>query len=230
MRYLIWDFDGTLAWRPGFFSGALWAVLEEAALDLPVTIEHLRPHLQSGFPWHTPDVPHPELCEPDRWWQALQPVFASAYRACGIEDNLAHELAGRVRACYCNVDAWQLYPDTIKTLATLKDLGWSHVVLSNHVPELRDLIAQLKLSPLLLNVFNSAETGYEKPHPVAFEQVLTSLGEHDTVWMIGDSYSADIMGAQAVGIPAILVRKPHPGAERSCHSLAEVIRMLETAE
>jgi putative hydrolase of the HAD superfamily len=50
-------------------------------------------------------------------------------------------------------------------------------------------------------------TGYEKPHPQAFLQALDMLGRSQTVWMIGDNIEADVLGAQVVGIPAILVRK-----------------------
>lgn len=60
---------------------------------------------------------------------------------------------------------------------------------------------------LALVAFSSALTGYEKPHPQAFFQALDRLGCPETVWMIGDNLEADVLGAQAVGIPAILVRK-----------------------
>ena len=64
--------------------------------------------------------------------------------------------------------------------------------------------------PHLAAIFNSAQTGYEKPHPQAFRNVLAWLPEPEAVWMIGDNYTADVLGAQAVGLPGILVRETHP--------------------
>ena len=49
--------------------------------------------------------------------------------------------------------------------------------------------------------------GYEKPHPQVFLQALAIFDNPQTIWMIGDNIEADILGAQAVGIPAILVRQ-----------------------
>ena len=56
MSVLVWDFDGTLAIRPGYWTGALHEVVSSCHPDLGITPEHIRPHLQRGFPWHAPEV------------------------------------------------------------------------------------------------------------------------------------------------------------------------------
>ncbi|HTV49072.1 MAG TPA: HAD-IA family hydrolase, partial [Phycisphaerae bacterium] len=76
-------------------------------------------------------------------------------------------------------------------------------------------------------IFNSADTGFEKPHREAFENVRRSLPPHSKIWMVGDNFVADIQGAEQVGIPAILVRKSHPEAKRHAEQLAGVIALLE---
>ena len=53
---LIWDFDGTLATRPGNWTGALCEVVANRYPDLGMTPDRLRPHLQHGFPWHRPEI------------------------------------------------------------------------------------------------------------------------------------------------------------------------------
>ncbi len=78
----------------------------------------------------------------------------------------------------------------------------------------------------MAHVLNSAETGYKKPHPRAFQIVVESLPDSESFWMIGDSMRADVAGAEAVGIPAILVRRPHEDAERYCESLSQVPSVL----
>ena len=229
MNYLIWDFDGTLAFRKGRFTGALLSVLQTELPDSSITGEQIRPYLTSGFPWHTPDTPHPELKEPDAWWNAQQPLFAQAFHRCGIHKELAYELAQRVRAAYCDPQYWHLYDDTLSSLETLGARGWHHVILSNHVPELRRLVQQLGLSDLIMALYCSAETGYEKPNPMAFQQVLERLEGIDKVWMIGDSWTADIDGAAAVGIPGILVRTTHVNARLSYTHLSEVVAFLDAS-
>ena len=52
--------------------------------------------------------------------------------------------------------------------------------------------------------FSTRRTGYEKPHPQAFRNVLQSLEAPEALWMIGDNPNADIAGAAALGIPGIL--------------------------
>jgi putative hydrolase of the HAD superfamily len=79
-------------------------------------------------------------------------------------------------------------------------------VLSNHVPELSEIAEYLGLRSRISRIFNSAETGHEKPHPGAYLGVLRTLKETEAVWMIGDNADADVAGAEAAGILAILVR------------------------
>ncbi|HEY3870231.1 MAG TPA: HAD-IA family hydrolase [Actinocrinis sp.] len=60
-------------------------------------------------------------------------------------------------------------------------------------------------------VVNSADTGYEKSNPRAFRAALAALAEPRRVWMIGDNPVADVGGATAAGLGAILVRAADPG-------------------
>jgi FMN phosphatase YigB (HAD superfamily) len=58
--------------------------------------------------------------------------------------------------------------------------------------------------------------------------VVDRLGPAE-VWMVGDNVVADVLGAEAVGISAVLVRRPDPRAARYADSLAGVERFLEEA-
>jgi len=224
-RYLIWDFDGTLAFRNGGWTGALLQVLKEAHPGLPVTPEQIRPYLQSGFPWHAPENDHPGLSA-DEWWEDLSTVFIRAFRAAGLKNNDAFTLAPRVRAVYLDPREWQCYPDTLKTLKSLASCGWKHILLSNHTPELPALLKHMRLTQHFSAIFNSAETGYEKPNPKAFRQVQDWMGPSPTAWIIGDSYSSDIAGARQAGLPGILVHHPNQQAEIYCETLSEIAEKL----
>lgn len=225
--YLIWDFDGTLAHREGMWSGAVLEALEAEAPGHGVTAERIRPFLQSGFPWHEPEITRQANIHPDEWWKALDAVLLKAYcEGAGVDNERARHLCTKAREAYVNPARWVLFDDVLPCLITLSGKGWRHVILSNHVPELRQIIQALGIAPHFEAVFNSAETGVEKPNPRAFQNVLASLGETRTVWVIGDSLAADVNGAQAVGLRAVLVRKPHPDASIFCSTLTELATYL----
>ena len=206
-RLVLWDFDGTLASRAGMWSGAVMEVLDEHERGHGVAIERIREGLRNGYPWDSWAQPHPQLCEPGRWWELVQQRIALSLERAGISAARAAELAGSVRERYLDVTiAWQLFDDTLPALRALREHGWRNVVLSTHVPELAELVGGLGLEPHLDDVFSSARTRYEKPHPEAFRLVLAACGNPRRAWMVGDNPQADIEGAEAVGLPAILVR------------------------
>lgn len=230
VRLLIWDFDGTLAHRRGETG---WSLLLAEALDTEEpgrahSAELFRPHLRHGFPWHTPDVAHPELCEPEAWWAAVRPMLARAYEAAGYPPARALELAAIAQRLYVDPATWALFEDTLPALERLAAAGWAHAILSNHVPELGAIAAALGLDRHVVTVVCSAETGFEKPHPRAFAALLEQLGPEEA-WMVGDNVVADVLGAEAAGIPAILVRRPDPRAARYADSLDGVEQFLAEA-
>ena len=228
MRLLIWDFDGTLAHRRGETG---WSILLAEALEAEEpghahSADTFRPHLRDGFPWHTPEIAHPELCEVESWWASVQPVLARAYEAAGFAPARALELAAAARRLYVDPNVgWELFDDTLPALDRLSGAGWTHAILSNHVPELRQIVTALGLDDMVELVSCSAETGYEKPHAQAYASVLDRLRPAEA-WMVGDNVVADVLGAEAVGLPAVLVRRPDPRAARFADSLYGVETLL----
>ena len=64
---LIWDFDGTLAYQEGKWSGAMLAAMDELVPGHSLTLKDVRPLMSSGFPWDEPEKLHPELTDPQAW-------------------------------------------------------------------------------------------------------------------------------------------------------------------
>ena len=226
-HHLIWDFDGTLGHREGGWTGAMVEVLRQYAPDCEATADHLRPHIQKGFRWHDPHQPY-GIRTADQWWDDLSPIFEKTFAAVGVEAILAKRISQEVRSVYVGPQQWRLYDDTISALTQLAAAGWTHLMLSNHVPELPLILQHLQINRFFAQVFNSAETGYEKPHPQAYRAVLETTGDAESIWMIGDSMVADIAGAAAAGIPGILVRKHHAGAIYQCSELSQVPAILQS--
>ena len=228
MKTLIWDFDGTLGYREGgMFGASLIEAIEQEAPGWDGDREALRPYLQSGFPWHTPERPHPHIRTASDWWEMLCPVFGRALQGVGIDRGRARTMVRQARAIYVDPTRWRLFPDVVPTLTQLSAQGWTHQILSNHVPELPNIVGHLGLSAWISTVHCSAQIGYEKPHPEAFRHVLSALPPGADVWMIGDSMQADVIGAEAQGIEAILVRKSDPRAARYTDWLGGVADLVK---
>jgi putative hydrolase of the HAD superfamily len=227
-RVVLWDFDGTLAWRPGLWSGCLLEILDEHEPGHGATIELIRAEVKGGFPWHRHPEPHTEL-DDDGWWEAIAPLLERALTSCGLAVERARELAREVRPRFTDAShGWRLFDDTRAALATTAAGGWRNAVLSNHVPELEQLAGALGLAGLAEPVLTSGRIGYEKPHPEAFRHALRACGAPGTIWMVGDNPVADVGGAEALGIPAILIRTEGDVRRRAPDALAAA-RMIVAA-
>lgn len=203
---VLWDFDGTLAQRPGRWSRCLAETISTLDPSMELHADDLRPGLRDGFPWHRHEHGHLELNEPDAWWNALLPLLTGAYRRAGVDARTATRAAELVRSTYIDPVAWTVYADTRPALLRLRAQGWRHIVVSNHVPELPQLVTALGLADLFDDVLTSASIGWEKPHPAIFQHARTRAGNPDTVIMVGDNPDADIAGATRAGLAALLVR------------------------
>jgi putative hydrolase of the HAD superfamily len=64
-RVVIWDLDGTLGYRDGMWRSALMEILDERQPAHGVDVGIIRTYLQRGFPWHRPEIAHPELSTPE---------------------------------------------------------------------------------------------------------------------------------------------------------------------
>lgn len=226
-KVILWDFDGTLAYRPGMWSGVLAEVLLENAPNCKVTADDFRPFLRNGFPWHRPKIPHTELNAPELWWAEIEKLLVRAYMGVGLSLSKSKKLARLAHQKYIDPNGWFLYEDVIPTLKSLANYGWRHVILSNHVPELSIIVDGIGLKPYISKVITSALTGYEKPNPKAFINALEQIGNPEVIWMIGDNIEADIIGVEAVGIKGILVREEDKRAVRYCADLYRIPSIIE---
>ena len=68
-------------------------------------------------------------------------------------------------------------------------------------------------------VVDSALVGVEKPDPAIFRAALDVLGvPPEEALYVGDLYEVDVLGANAAGIPAVLLVPPGaPGTARVCY-------------
>jgi putative hydrolase of the HAD superfamily len=104
------------------------------------------------------------------------------------------------------------------------------IVVSNWDVSLEDVLARLRLAPLLDGVVTSAQAGARKPSEAIFEQALDLFGvAPERAVHVGDSMDEDVAGARRAGIEPILLRRdgqPGPPGVRTISSLSELARDL----
>ncbi len=217
---LLWDFDGTLAYRDGMWTASVSAVLDKNGYlkyDKQVISKTMQPY----YPWAKHELAHDEYFGELSWWEYIeQNVVGRALSAINIEGNKKEKLAKQFRSEYLRLDMWHLFSDAKVSLEKSIELGYDNVILSNHTPELRQITDYLGITKYFTHVITSAEIGYEKPNP-KFYETIKQFGTYDRFIMIGDNYFADVLGAKAYGMEAILVRKPN---DMGCDSYAEDLR------
>lgn len=230
-KYLLWDFDGTLGYRVDGLKGRAWSMSLYEAIQLhdpftKITHDDVYALIDRGFPWHEPDVAHTHLNNPELWWEHMTQLFQSIYEQLGYRPHVALLMANEVREIFIDLEKWELFDDVMDTLEQLNEMGWKHIVVSNHVPELKQIIQHLGFEHLLIDIINSAEVGYEKPNPMIFKRALEKTNGSNNVWMIGDNIEADVFGAERVGIKSILVRQKDARAKIQFPDLIQLQQFL----
>jgi HAD superfamily hydrolase (TIGR01662 family) len=133
------------------------------------------------------------------------------------------------------VDAWQVYPDTIETLSALKEGGFEMGLISNSKSDwlVHSILQRQDLEKFFQVIVTSAAMKIRKPRPEIFTEALKTLKvkPSESVF-VGDSIQADVSGANSLGMRSIHVfRKPitttHPAKpDATVTSLSEIPRLI----
>jgi putative hydrolase of the HAD superfamily len=103
---------------------------------------------------------------------------------------------------------FDIYDDVEPVLRALVARGYIVGAISNSHRSLDAFCEHFSLGGLIHATVSSSEHGYLKPHPSIFEEALSRAGaEAATSLMVGDSVKADVGGAIAAGMRAVLIRR-----------------------
>lgn len=134
--------------------------------------------------------------------------------------------AAHYRAAYQR--ARRAVPGAREVLERLRGLAAVVVVSNNMQAEQEEKLGFLGMTHLIDALIVSETAGAVKPDPAIFEVALRRVGcaAIDAV-MLGDSWSADVLGARAAGIRAIWLNRhglpcPDPALAYELHSLEPV--------
>ena len=128
--------------------------------------------------------------------EAMRPALGPAADAPG--ELLTEALLASLR--------FATYPDVGPALRALRAAGVRLVVVSNWDASLHERLAETGVAPLVDGAVASAELGAAKPEAAIFARGLELAGAPaDAAWHVGDSPGADVEGARAAGLHAVLV-------------------------
>ena len=175
-----------------------------------------------------------------------EPIYDAAlflhYTATIIE-QMGGRGPGVMRAAQRIYDQWaanhhfEIYDDVTPALTMLAARGYTPGVISNSHRSLESFADHFKLNGLINTAVSSAEHGYMKPHPSIFETAMAQARvAPENALMVGDSIRADIEGALAAGMKAILLRRSGdnpvglPQGVSVIRTLAELLHYADVLE
>jgi HAD superfamily hydrolase (TIGR01549 family) len=212
-------------------AATLAAILAEEGI--PPTEEALRRAWDAADRWFWEEYHRPgndTWTSDERIRQTWRHHHGLMLRELGVDDR-DMRLVDAVIAAYNLEDNWQIFPDVLPTLAALRRPGRTIGIVSDWSTHLDALLDRLDLRRQLDFVLVSATAGAAKPSPELYRQALAEAGAapHQAI-MVGDSYTADVLGARSAGIDGVLLdrQSSHPAVDVPViHTLAELPALVD---
>lgn len=219
-RAIFFDFGGTLCESRADILPVFQRAIRRAGVELP-----WERYLQAN-----------EECWDELWPSApalvgSTPAFADRVHAMALLrigfSGAVEPLVQSIREEALSTRWHRPFADTEPTLRLLRESGFSTHIVSGHVDYLPILVRNLGWSGLFDTVTFTQEVGCQKPDPRVFRFALARAGvEPSESVFVGDSWTADYLGARAVGMDPIWLNRggvPPPGPCDQVRTLAEVL-------
>ena len=148
------------------------------------------------------------------WWRRLVGLTFAQATGPALPESALETVFTRLYDHFAEPEAWLVYDDVRPTLEKLHG-RCRLLVLSNFDKRLRRILAGHGLNHYFEGMIISSEVGASKPHPRIFEAALGRAHASAAECLhVGDDVKADIGGAQAAGMAAVLVKRPEQGLEQ----------------
>jgi HAD superfamily hydrolase (TIGR01509 family) len=220
LRAVLFDAGNTLL----FLDHPRMAAAVGAALGLPLT----GPALAAGAGAATRAMEAPRVDDRARATAYLEALFLEA----GVPAERLPEVRECLAALHGERHLWSgTAGDTHDTLARLRSAGLKLGVVSNSDGRVVEALEAAGLRGYFDVVLDSALVGVEKPDPAIFRAALDALDVSPAEALyVGDLYDVDVLGANAAGIPAVLLVPPgatRPAGCATVGSLQELADLLK---
>lgn len=204
-KAVLWDFDGTLTRRPDMWCNSIaeacWAV---GATH--VTPEFFDNNAYLFLPWNMERLSHEHSGLPDEWWSeflcAVRRFVLQHVDPCEVD---VEEVLRLVRTTAVDPRRFELITSSVAVVGRVHALGIPQYVLSNHVPELPEIVESL-FPGQFRRVWTSGAIGFEKPRVELFHHALDELSmAAEEVLMVGDDHLRDLEPARKIGMRTLHV-------------------------
>jgi len=217
IQIILFDLGNTLTYFEGDWDMAINAGIQNAAstlvdnaADIPVNVFTVEYRLALENYYKERDVNYQEISN----FTLLNNLLLKKFNiTLSVED-----LNATLDAFYAETQKyWKLDPNAIHVLDQLKKAGFRLGLISNaaYAPDVYAQLNQYRLKEYFEQILISAEVGVRKPHLHIFQKALDYFGvpASQTV-MVGDTLSADIIGARKMGMNNVWVcqRTSQPSA------------------
>jgi HAD superfamily hydrolase (TIGR01549 family) len=124
------------------------------------------------------------------------------------------------------------FNDAVPALEELREAGYKVGIITNLRRDVDELCERVGLAPYLDFAVGSQEVGIEKPHPPIFMAALDRVdAAPEEVLHVGDQVRSDVMGAQSVGMQAVLIDRSGYGANGvDCPTITRLSELGELIE
>lgn len=183
----------------GHVLGALDFVELAARLELPASeASRFDAHISAAFRLHDEVVARGEGHEAG--WRALMRTLVGGVLRQASDSAVDAHVEELWRAQPTR-NLWRRIPDEVRRL--LSDLAHANVpmvVTSNSEGRLRELLEECEIAPFFRTILDSGVLGFAKPDARIFQLAAASLDVPiDAMLHVGDSESADVVGAKRCG-------------------------------
>ncbi|MXW01797.1 MAG: HAD family hydrolase [Holophagales bacterium] len=114
-------------------------------------------------------------------------------------------------------------PGRREALERIRALGYRMVVVSNSDGSMARTLTRIGMDHLFDGLVDSTVVGFEKPDPRIFEVALDLVGARpERTAHVGDLYAADVAGAWAAGVHAVLLDPWADWPEMDCPKVADL--------
>ncbi len=117
-------------------------------------------------------------------------------------------------------------PGRREALERIRSLGYRMAVVSNSDGTMRRTVSRIGFDHLFDGLIDSTVVGFEKPDPRIFEVALETIGARpERTVHVGDLHAADVVGARAAGVHAVLLDPWADWPEVDCPKVADLTEL-----
>jgi HAD superfamily hydrolase (TIGR01509 family) len=217
LRAVLFDAGNTLL----FLDHPRMAAAVGAALGMPLT----GPALAAGAGAATRAMEGPRVDDRARATAYLEALFLEA----GVPADRLPQVRDCLARLHLERHLWSgTAGDTHGTLARLRGAGLRLGVVSNSDGRVAEALEAAGLRGYFDVVVDSAVAGVEKPDPAIFRAALDALGVPPAEALyVGDLYDVDVLGANAAGMPAVLLVPPGAPRPEGCATVGSLQELAD---